>query len=102
MNANIIKLYDLDVVPTTIVMREIPVNPDVQNIIMHSLDAVTTTIVLRAIGAFDAASYFFGVLKYYNGATWERALLKVYTGSFGAKPLKRFDGADWLEVDATG
>ena len=49
-----------------------------------------------------AAVTYYGILKYWTGAIWDRALLKVYTGSFGAKPLKRFDGADWLEVDATG
>jgi hypothetical protein len=45
---------------------------------------------------------YYGILKRWTGAIWERALLKVYTGSFEAKPVKRWDGSNWLEIDATG
>jgi hypothetical protein len=39
----------------------------------------------------------------YNGATWERAKLNVYTGgSFQNKALKYWDGGNWVSVDITG
>lgn len=46
---------------------------------------------------------YYGILKRWTGAIWERALMKVYSGgSFVAKPVKRWDGSSWLEIDATG
>jgi hypothetical protein len=50
----------------------------------------------------DAIIVYYGILKYWTGAIWERALLKTYSGSFVTKPLKLWDGATWQEIDATG
>lgn len=44
--ANQINIYDLDAVNTTIVMRELPPNPDLINICMHDLNAVNTDITM--------------------------------------------------------
>jgi hypothetical protein len=45
---------------------------------------------------------YYGILKRWTGATWVKAKLMVYTGSWKAKKLYCWDGADWKEVDATG
>jgi hypothetical protein len=51
----------------------------------------------------DAIITYYGILKYWTGAIWERGLLKSYNGgSFVAKPLKLWDGAIWQDIDATG
>ena len=51
----------------------------------------------------DALVTYYGILKRWTGAVWQRALMKVYSGgSFAAKPVKRWDGSSWLEIDATG
>lgn len=103
MRANEIRLYDLDAVNTTIVLREIQPNPDVQCITMWDLDAVNTTIVMHEIVcvAASAVSYY-GILKYWTGAIWERALLKTWNGAFVTKPLKLWDGATWQDIDTSG
>lgn len=104
MRANQIKLYDLEAVNTTIVLRELVPNPDLITICLHDLQAVATDIVLREIPCIaSAAASYYGILKYWTGAVWERALLKAYGGSFTAgKPLKLWDGATWQDIDATG
>ena len=48
MRGNQINIYDLDVVNTTIVMRELPYNPDTISICIHDLNAVTTDITMWA------------------------------------------------------
>ena len=45
---------------------------------------------------------YYGILKYWTGTGWDKALLKVYTGSWEIKPLKRWTGSEWALVDATG
>lgn len=51
----------------------------------------------------DAVIVYYGILKYYTGAIWERALLKTWNGaSFVPKTLKLWDGATWQEIDTTG
>lgn len=41
----------------------------------------------------------FGILKRWNGTTWEIAQLKVYDGgNFVIKPLKIWDGSEWKTV----
>lgn len=64
MRANQINIYDLDAVTTTIVMREIPANPDVQNIFMYDLDAVNTNIIM----------HYFGELVSGGGTNWTKTL----------------------------
>lgn len=56
MNANEVRLYDLESVTTTIVLREIQPNPDVITIGLYDLDPVTTTVVLREIPFTAVAS----------------------------------------------
>lgn len=55
MRANRINLYDLDAVSTTIVLRELPYNPDVQCVTLFDLDAVNTTIVMREVRCYEVA-----------------------------------------------
>ena len=43
------------------------------------------------------------ILKYWDGATWINAKLKVYTGgSWQLKPLKYWDGSAWKNVNSSG
>jgi hypothetical protein len=57
-----------------------------------------------AASYFDAAAgiTYFGVLKRWNGSSWVKGRLVVYTGAWVAKPLTRWDGSDWKLVDTTG
>lgn len=55
MRANRINLYDLDAVNTTIVLRELPYNPDVQCITLFDLNAVPSTIVLNEVRCYEVA-----------------------------------------------
>jgi hypothetical protein len=51
----------------------------------------------------DAIVVYYGILKYWTGAIWERALLKTWNGaSFVTKTLKLWDGSAWQEIDTTG
>ena len=46
---------------------------------------------------------YFGTLKRWNGSIWVKGKLKAYvSGSFIAKPTKRWSGAEWKLIDATG
>jgi hypothetical protein len=45
---------------------------------------------------------YYGVLKRYNGSTWVKEPLKVYTGSFVTKPTKRYNGSQWVLINTTG
>jgi len=45
---------------------------------------------------------YFGILKRWNGSSWVKGKLVVYTGAWVAKPLTRWDGSDWKLVDTTG
>lgn len=49
----------------------------------------------------DAPSYY-GTLRRWTGATWAKAKLYVYTGSWASRALKRWDGSSWKTVDTTG
>jgi hypothetical protein len=70
---------------------------------MFDLAATATDIIMHEIPCIaSAAASYYGILKYWTGAIWERALLKTYNGSFAAKPLKLWDGATWQEIDTTG
>lgn len=104
MKANEIRLYDLEAVNTTIVLREIQPNPDTICVTMWDLDAVNTTIVMHELTcAVASAVSYYGILKYWTGAIWERGLLKTWNGaSFVTKTLKLWDGATWQEIDTTG
>ena len=71
---------------------------------------VLSTQPSGALPAIVAASYFdaaagityFGVLKRWNGSSWVKGKLVVYTGAWVAKPLTRWDGSQWRLVDTTG
>jgi len=49
-----------------------------------------------------ASPVFFGILKRWTGAAWAKAKLMVYTGTWQAKKLYRWDGSSWKEINATG
>ena len=45
---------------------------------------------------------YFGRLKVWTGATWALKVLKVWTGAWTQKPLKRWDGSNWVLINSTG
>jgi hypothetical protein len=46
---------------------------------------------------------FSGILKRWSGASFVKGKLVYFNGAtFTAKPLKRWNGGAWVEVDATG
>jgi len=62
---------------------------------------VTDASVDIANTFFEAPSLF-GILKRWTGSAWVKALLKVYLGTWLAKPLKRWTGTEWVAVDTSG
>lgn len=75
-----------------------------------ALNAVDFSVSIYTPPTFNTADFelldiatYFGILKWWTGAIWDRALLKVYTGgSFVQKPAYIWDGATWQEIDVTG
>lgn len=105
MRDNVIKLYNLEPVNTTIVLRGLHLNEDVQTIKLWPLESVITTIVLHPLPPISVppiVATFFGILRRWTGTIWERALLKAFVGSFTPKPLMLWDGVEWQEIDAEG
>ncbi len=75
----------------------------IDSLLMEETSKAETILVV--LGEFDElipGTIYFGILKRWNGATWVKEPLKVYLGSWQAKPLKRWDGAEWKLVDTTG
>jgi hypothetical protein len=53
MTANQISLYDLNAVNTTIVVQQIPLNPDLYNFQLFDLDAVNKNIILHSLNVHE-------------------------------------------------
>jgi len=52
---------------------------------------------------YPTGGEYSGILKRYNGSSWEKTTLKVYlSGSWQNKPLKVYIDSEWKLVDTTG
>ena len=46
---------------------------------------------------------YYGILKYWTGVVWIAKMLKTYlSGTWQTKPLKRWDGSGWKEINTAG
>lgn len=76
---------------------------------MPALNAVDFVLSVYALPVFPsvdfeletAAPTYYGILKFWTGYLWTKALLKIYNGSWVSKPLKRWD-SEWKVIDTTG
>ena len=59
-----------------------------------------TDVILRDPTLPDVS--YFGILKRWTGSLWAKAKLMIYTGTWQAKKLYRWNGSEWKEIDATG
>ena len=65
---------------------------------------------VRNMGTFTShdptttqGNIYYGILKRWSGATWMKEPLKIFLqDSWQLKPLKRWDGTDWVIIDTTG
>lgn len=55
-----------------------------------------------ALSIIGSVIEYFGILKRWNGSAWIKAKLKSFNGTFIEKPLKFYDGSQWLLIDTTG
>jgi hypothetical protein len=65
---------------------------------------------LRNMGTFTShdptttqGNIYYGILKRWSGAIWMKESLKIFLqDSWQLKPLKRWNGTDWVIIDTTG
>jgi len=76
--------------------------PPVANILNHKVIQCETGILgISSPSAQLPSSAVYGVLKYWDGDSWELVDLKVYvSGAFVQKPLYLWDGQNWRPLTA--
>jgi hypothetical protein len=96
----VITLYENDTTPQDIVLRSLP---------NYNIAPPEVIIILRNPLILDTGEEegppsgdYYGILKRWTGSLWTKAVLKVNSGGWVAKPLYYWNGSEFLEIDVYG
>jgi hypothetical protein len=66
----------------------------------YTNNPIRNTNVLTSHNPSTVQESYFGILKRWTGILWVNAMLKIYSETWQTKPVKYWNGSQWLIIDS--